>query len=448
MEPSFRPRVHWNEGMFLSPHHFQQRDLHAAEVHAFQAAARHPFPWGITSLTWDQEALSTGTLRVTRCTGILPDGSPLHHVDFYEPLEFTIRDEALQTRMQERGEVVSIYLGLASDTRRMTGGEAGTLFRYGVVHPEQVPDINSGENPREVAGLRSSPRLILDEDRLAYFTSMKIGEVYFKLDHYHLTDWIPPTVRVQRSTPLHEKAQNLVRALRSKAGELVSQVDSARSAGSEARTLEARFQVRSVLHAVPVLETYCETECAHPIDLYHAYLEVVTQLAVLTPGVELPRFPTYRHEDLRATFQELSVLVERLMEQISPERFQSGALVWKDDSFVGAFDKTWEEKTVYLVARKSPTDDGELLRKWVEKSFIARADKIDWCRNAVYPGAKRSLVQDPPAEISPGRGYMIFRLEDDARGTLSGDGGIVVTPPAMMDEINGRPAELRLYVES
>ena len=447
MEPSFRPRVHWSEGMFLHPQHFQQRDQHLDELRTFYASARHPYPHGLISWDWDADALSTGTLRLTKLTGILPDGSALHHADFLEAVEYKIQDEEMVRRLQEEGAVLPVYLGLSNDTRRTTGGREPGLFRYGVVHPEPVPDLNSGENPREVACLKLTPKLILEEDKLLYYSSVKIGEVFFKLDNYHLTEWIPSTLRIRQGHPLHDMAQELAKSLRSKAGEIISQFDSARSEGATSKTLESRFQVRSVLHGVPALETFLETSCAHPVELYKTYLEIITQLAVVTPGVDLPRFPTYQHDNPKATFTALTALIANLLDQVCPTRFQSTPLEWKEDSFVGPFLPAWDGKTIYLVARRSPDDDGEMLRTWIEKSFIARQDKIDWCRNAVYPGAQRMLIPDPPPEITPGRGHLIFKLEDDPRTTLTGDGGLYVTPPAMPNEVTGRPADLRVYVE-
>src|SRR5262249_16697662 len=70
----YHPKVIWNEGMFLTPHHFQQWDRYAEDLLTFRLKSLIPFDWGLTELEVDTAALANGIFHLRRCGGILPDG--------------------------------------------------------------------------------------------------------------------------------------------------------------------------------------------------------------------------------------------------------------------------------------------------------------------------------------------------------------------------------------
>ena len=48
--------IHWHEGMFLRPQHFQVADRNVREAIYGSEDWFHPFDWGIRSVEFDREA--------------------------------------------------------------------------------------------------------------------------------------------------------------------------------------------------------------------------------------------------------------------------------------------------------------------------------------------------------------------------------------------------------
>ena len=69
-----RHRVVWTKGMFLTPQHFQTQHQFLEENIQFRFLASNYANWGVTELDIDSEALGNGHVRLTKCSGIMPDG--------------------------------------------------------------------------------------------------------------------------------------------------------------------------------------------------------------------------------------------------------------------------------------------------------------------------------------------------------------------------------------
>ena len=65
-------KVIWSEGLFLTPHHFQQWDRYHEDLVSFRIRALTTFFWGAEELKFSEEALENGVFEVARCRAILP----------------------------------------------------------------------------------------------------------------------------------------------------------------------------------------------------------------------------------------------------------------------------------------------------------------------------------------------------------------------------------------
>src|SRR5262245_43513107 len=68
-EMSRSRRILWSEGMFLTPHHFQQWDNYQEQDLDFRQKALISFPWGLTELEIRREGIANGQITLARCSG-------------------------------------------------------------------------------------------------------------------------------------------------------------------------------------------------------------------------------------------------------------------------------------------------------------------------------------------------------------------------------------------
>src|SRR5215469_2663122 len=66
--------VIWTKGTFLSPQHLQRQDRFLEDLLRFRCESLSFRPWGFAALEISQTALATGTLGISRASGIFPDG--------------------------------------------------------------------------------------------------------------------------------------------------------------------------------------------------------------------------------------------------------------------------------------------------------------------------------------------------------------------------------------
>ena len=67
--------VHWSEGMFLRPHHFQAADRYWTEVLATSQRWDSPFNYGLRAIEISREALANYQVEVKSCHARMKDGS-------------------------------------------------------------------------------------------------------------------------------------------------------------------------------------------------------------------------------------------------------------------------------------------------------------------------------------------------------------------------------------
>ena len=67
-------KIVWNEGMLLTPHHFQQFDNYHEEMLNSRVRSIMQHEYGVIELRFSAEAIANGNFQVTTCRGVLPDG--------------------------------------------------------------------------------------------------------------------------------------------------------------------------------------------------------------------------------------------------------------------------------------------------------------------------------------------------------------------------------------
>src|SRR5437016_14581588 len=67
-------KIVWNEGMLLTPHHFQQWDNYYEELLSSRFASTAPYEWGVLDFQANSEAIADGNFDLIRCRAVMPDG--------------------------------------------------------------------------------------------------------------------------------------------------------------------------------------------------------------------------------------------------------------------------------------------------------------------------------------------------------------------------------------
>ena len=115
--------VVWQEGMLLSPQHFQQmeRAHHLRLTQRFRFS--EPFGWGLRSFQLDDQALLHGRFSLIRAAGVFPDGTSFD-TDTGDPLP-TARDISKWFDGQHDRLLVSLGLPVQRPGQPIVSASAG-----------------------------------------------------------------------------------------------------------------------------------------------------------------------------------------------------------------------------------------------------------------------------------------------------------------------------------
>src|ERR1700720_181935 len=134
---SWNAKVHWTEGLFLWPHHFQQSDRYLEN--ALESRTRHvtPYPWGFAELEIDRDLTQQGKFALRRAAGIMPDGTP-----FSIPADSPL-PPAIIVPEAAAGQIVWLFMPIAAaNTRETDDREAESAARH-IIGSETFIDSSS-----------------------------------------------------------------------------------------------------------------------------------------------------------------------------------------------------------------------------------------------------------------------------------------------------------------
>lgn len=418
--------VHWEEGMFLRPHHFQ-----AAQRYWMQRANRGEkwdlhYNWGLRSIRLNLEALANFRLEVASLRARLRDGTLVAI-----PEECTLPALDLKPALQGGGEL-TIYLGIPefNPSRNNVPIPDRTADVRFSVDSLRFEDENTGVNPQSIEFRRLNVKLLLDgKDRsgyevvpLARIKRSDRAEAVPQLDEAY----IPPVLACDAWEPL---GTGIVRAVHDRVGRkierLAGQIVSRRIAIDSQNRADALLfaELREMNEAYALLGVLAFAEGVHPL---HAYLELcrlVGQLAIFNPETRRPpELPRYNHDDLAGCFYRVKKHIDALLDVVvEPE--------YKERPFVGAgyrmqvqelesawLDSGWE---MYIGVQTPPRlDRDECVRILTDSQQldmkVGSAQRAESIYRARLPGLRFTHEPHPTPTLPKRAGLIYFQVDRDS----------------------------------
>jgi type VI secretion system protein ImpJ len=409
-------KVVWSEGMFLTPHLFQQADDYHESLLGLRVGALSPFPWGLTELTIDREGLANGQVTVLRCGGIMPDGLAI---------QIPEGDAAPETRtikphFSPTVDRVDIYLAIPAarpegvNVRTAPGGGRPVRYQAEVV---RVPDEAGEANEGEVPLCRKNFRLIFSGESLDDTAWIKIGEATrtasgsFELDEAY----VAPAVTLAASGKLTAILRALLELLAAKGTALSQQRRHIADFG--ASDMANFWLLHTVNSSIPLLSHFANTPGRHPEQLYAALAQLAGQLSTFALEADPRELPAYDHLDLGHTFAELERKIRFLLETVIPTRYVVIPLErTRDFLHIGRIEDERLLKTAqFYLGAHAQVAAGRLIGEIPAKAKISSPDQINDLIGRAVPGVELVHEPVPPTAIPAKTGFKYFHLSAHGR---------------------------------
>lgn len=404
-------KVMWSEGMFLTPHHFQQWDRHWEHVLQQRLKSVEALSWGLCELKINEDALTNGEFILAKATGLMADGLTFDIPD---------HDEAPKSRQigpsfDPKTESLAVYLAaplIKTGGVAVADASSGRLARY-QQKLVTIADDNTGANDRQVAAAVKGLYVLFEGEPLEDYVSIKIAELgRSATGTFNLREkYVPPCLYVSASAYLVSLVRRVVEVISTKSADLSKQRRQ-RSAGLVEFTMSeaANFWYLHTVNAyIPTLVNYYHRPQVHPERVYMEMARLAGELYTFASEGHPKDIPLYVHDDVGATFTALEEKLRQLMETIIPTRCVPIPLEKTRESlFTGRVaDEQMLEKAQFYLAVMASVPDEKIVKEIPLKAKISSLDKVNNLIAAALRGVSLKHLPTPPSEIpvQPGRNY-------------------------------------------
>lgn len=419
-------RVVWEEGMHLTPQHFQAQRRYQEDQTARTFDVLFPFAYGLSAIVMDAEALRNGALAIIHARGVLPDGTVIHTPDadaIPTPL-------ALAERFSPTSDMHVVSLALPKwrgteanvfDPGSPGGHSLGAMeTRYRAVDA-LIVDEATGADPQSVRFAARNLYFALDHEvgddviALPIARVRRDGRGQFQLDF----DYVPPTLQLDASDRLMDLTRRIVTMLEVKGSALAATLSQAPSGavGGAAAYVGNELATRWLLHAVrsadAPLRHLLLTRRAHPERLYLELSRLAGALCTFSAGTQLRTLPLYDHDDLTTCFTVLEQHIRAQLDVVISARAIVIPLQHTADVMHSAFvtdPRCYEPGARWFLAIRAELGRADLIDRVQRLTKVCARMYVLELVNRAWNGLPTEHVPSPPTGIAPKPDLTYFEL--------------------------------------
>jgi type VI secretion system protein ImpJ len=336
--------VHWYEGLFLRPQHFQAAERYWTEVLHTSEHYDHHYQYGLRRFEFSAEAIGNYQFQVLACEARMRDGTLLS-LDAGQQLDRLDLRPAFATESSVRVYVGVPKLVLGRDN--VGPATSRGMHRFGE-QKQAVQDESLGGNDQELEFRALNARLLLGTQELEGYEVLPIAQVQRASEKEAAPQldlrYIPPLLAVDAWPPLRE---GIVRAIYDRVGkknEVLSEQVINRGIGlasQEPGDLERLLMLTELNQASGTLGAWAFAEGIHPLPAYVELCQLVGQLAIFGTQRRLPDLPRYDHDDLGRIFYHVKAQIELLLDTVRDYEYEQRFFVGESKGMRVAIEPKW-----------------------------------------------------------------------------------------------------------
>lgn len=428
--------VHWSEGMFLRPQHFQAADRYWNEL--IQTSQRWDcyYNHGVQSIEISSEALTNYQVEISSCHARMRDGTLVVLDAGNEPDRVGLK-EAFEKEPEVLVYLAIPKLSLGRPNTVVVGESSGARDadqRFDDNHADPryaattlpIPDEAAGGNDQEISFRSHNVRLMLSTQDLAGFEVLPVarikraseGEATPLLDG----DYFPPMLSTAAWQPL---GLGIVRGIYDVIGEKI-EVLSERAvqrgltlASQEPGDLEDLMMLTALNQAYGLLGCLAFASGVHPLTAYTELCRIVGQLSIFDQNSRrAPEVPRYDHDDLARIFKWLRLQIERLIGSRKKLDYEQRFFIGTDRGMEAALDPPWlHSGWQWYVGVKADAATEREIRELLQPGKLdwklGSSKQVDLIFKHGIPGVALKPLDQPPRALPARQGWVFYELRRD-----------------------------------
>lgn len=413
--------VHWHEGMFLRPQHFQASERHVRHWTGLNSRLDMHYNWGLRKIDLDLDALANHRVQVNAIEARMRDGSLIS-----VPGDARLAECDLRAAFVKEA-VVTVYLGLPllQVARGNISEPSSTDTARFIVDDQELEDENTGLNPQRIqVRLLNLQLLTSSQDRTGYETlpiarikRADRAEAAPELDETYIPSllgadaWNPLTSNI-----LHPVYDRLGKKIDLLSQQITSRAITFDSQGQGDRQLLEQLRVMNESFAPLGVQAFAQG--VHPYDVYLELCRLIGRLSVFGVARRPPQLPRYDHDDLGTCFWRAKQYIDELLDiVIEPE--------YRERPFIGAglrmqvsLEPAWLEAGRGLFVGVQSPLSAEQTEKLLNRGLdmkLGSSDRVDEIFRMGKAGLKFAYADRPPRSLPQRPGLVYFQIDRAAQ---------------------------------
>jgi type VI secretion system protein ImpJ len=400
----FLSRVVWSEGMHLSPQHFQMQSRYFEDSLWFLSRSLRNNPWGLLSLSLDEDSVRNGRAALRFASGIFPDGLAFEIPDSDPaPPELGIRDLFAPTDSE-------IILHLAVPGRLSQGADTdladGSTSRYGVIE-RVLRDETISQDEYAVALGRKNIRLYSASQLHPGHVSLPIARILRDGKGGFTSDpaFLPPLLRIGVVGDLLRRIKHLTDSIEDKIAvtrrgrKTVGQFE----AGTSALDVANYWFLHALCSVMPSLRHHLGTRNGHPEELYSVLAEVSGSLCTFSLESSPDTIPAYDHLNLNRVFDELEHHIRRHLDIVVPPNSITLEFRRSEQQYVffaPVTDERCFRRSRWIFGIRSDIPESAILRMVPSLVKVCSSEGVVKLVQRALPGLDLMHLPVPPAALT------------------------------------------------
>jgi type VI secretion system protein ImpJ len=415
--------VHWHEGMFLSPHHFQAAERHWAARGQADEKWDHHYNWGTRSIELDRDALSNHRLVVRRLRARLRDGTIVSVPEDGSLPERDLRPAFAQTA----GVTAFLAIPVARLGQANVTEDGGTDRGRYLLETQDLEDENDGLNPQPLQFRRLNLRLLLSTEDRGGFEVLELARLEKSADADAAprldASYIPPVLACDSSETLQVGIlQSLYDRIGKKLDLLANQVET-RGIGIEGQSAGDALivgQLRALNEVYPLFRVLAFADGIPPLTAYVEMCRLLGQLALFGESRRSPEVPLYDHDNLSRCFYTVRRYLDGLFDRILEPQYKVRPFEGAGMRMQVPLEPAWLETAWRLfVGVRSPLSPEEcvnLVTKTAQLDMkIGSSSTVDLIFQRGLAGLNFVHTPQPPRALPSSPGLIYFEVNREAQ---------------------------------
>jgi type VI secretion system protein ImpJ len=410
-------KVVWKEGMFLQPQHFQQSERHILDIVNSRLASYVPHCYGFAAYAVNADAVLNGTLSITGCSGVMPDGTPFEIPAASPPPPV----RPFGDHFAHDQQTLNVYLGLplpiegkANVGAAGQSGPAGSRYRSQTV---SVADEVRGTQRKEVEVGALNFSLLYEGESRDNHTTLQIARlVRGSTGQVELDEtFVPPLIHVGASPHLMQELRSLLEVLLAKNASL-SQGRRQRASGlAEFKgSEETAFRLLQTINTyAPLLNYYHVAPSVHPYELFLLLTQLAGALTTFSAEVSIRQLPRYEHASLKDVFGVFSQIIRTVLgadlssASVTLPIEQTGPATY----VCRVADERLLSAAKFYFGVSASVGEKELVVGALQRIKMCSRDRLELLIPSAMPGLPLIHTARPPEALSTKPGFVYFSLD-------------------------------------